>query len=80
LTERWINIVGRGLIHPYDALRELGASMNLPTAFIVVLMFIDTMGFGLIAPVAPGLIMQLSGIDLAAAAPGVTSINGGARN
>ncbi len=43
--------------------------MNLPTIFIVASMFIDSMGFGLIIPVAPQLIMQLTGTDLAGAAP-----------
>ena len=43
--------------------------MSGPTIFIVVSMFIDAMGFGLIAPVAPRLIMQLTGSDLGAAAP-----------
>ena len=43
--------------------------MSGPTLFIIVSMFIDAMGFGLIAPVAPKLIMQLTGTDLAGAAP-----------
>ena len=43
--------------------------MNRATIFIIVSMFIDSMGFGLIAPVAPRLIMQLTGVDLTAAAP-----------
>lgn len=43
--------------------------MNLATLFVIVSMFIDAMGFGLIAPVAPRLIMQLTGTDLAGAAP-----------
>ena len=42
--------------------------MSGPTLFIVVSMFIDSMGFGIIAPVAPRLIMQLTGSDLGGAA------------
>jgi DHA1 family tetracycline resistance protein-like MFS transporter len=43
--------------------------MSGPTLFIVVSMFIDAMGFGLIVPVAPKLIMSLTGTDLTGAAP-----------
>lgn len=43
--------------------------MTGSTIFIVVSMFIDAMGIGLIAPVAPRLIMQLTGSDLGGAAP-----------
>ena len=43
--------------------------MNLATVFILISMIIDAMGFGLILPVAPRLIMQLTGTDLNGAAP-----------
>jgi len=43
--------------------------MDSATLFIVMSMVIDAMGFGLILPVAPRLIMELTGHDLAGAAP-----------
>ena len=43
--------------------------MNPATLFIVISMVIDAMGFGLILPVAPRLIMELTGTDLTHAAP-----------
>ena len=43
--------------------------MNLPTLFILVSMVIDAMGWGLMVPVAPQLIMDLTGNSLADAAP-----------
>ncbi len=43
--------------------------MDAASLFIIVSMVIDAMGWGLIIPVAPKLIMQLTGTDLAAAAP-----------
>jgi|GEM_PF-2106911 len=43
--------------------------MNLPTLLVMVSMVIDSMGFGLILPVTPRLIMQLTGSDLPGSAP-----------
>ncbi len=43
--------------------------MNFATVFILIAMIIDAMGFGLILPVAPRLIMELTGTDLNGAAP-----------
>lgn len=38
---------------------------NLPTLFILVSMVIDALGWALMIPVAPQLIMELTGADLA---------------
>jgi MFS transporter, DHA1 family, tetracycline resistance protein len=43
--------------------------MKLPTLFILISMVIDAMGWGLMIPVAPQLIMDLTGSNLADAAP-----------
>lgn len=40
--------------------------------FIVALVFLDTMSFGLVIPVLPGLVMELGGVDL----PAATAIGG----
>ena len=43
--------------------------MRRALAFIFVTVLIDSIGFGIVIPVFPGLIMQLTGRDIAAAAP-----------
>jgi MFS transporter, DHA1 family, tetracycline resistance protein len=44
------------------------AARKSPLIFIFLTVLIDTIGFGIIMPVIPGLIMQIAGLDLAGAA------------
>ena len=45
-----------------------GPSSRNPLIFVLLTVLIDTIGFGIIMPVMPQLIMEIGGVDLAGAA------------